>query len=201
MAVKESNALDESWKRNEAQIDLDIRKRIYPTKDGTSSLHYFDGATMNKYKYPTRAMEVVFCRNPEFPQSCSTSQAFRPADSGASVSDFDLLDFKANVCPPLDSPEMKLLRLEGIIQSIFVQPLSEGIFSEIGNIICGSKECSIRALRSARETLGIGGPTVSYCLGSNALFVSMRMPFMKRSPRLLFACQFQREHLFQHIRR
>jgi hypothetical protein len=168
-----------------------MRRRIYPTKDGFSSLLYFDGATMNKYKYPSRFMEVLFCRNPILPQSCSTSHAFRPADSSASpsVTGFIELELKGKACPPLELPEMKLLRLEAVVQSIFVEPFTEKTLSESGKI-CGFRQCKNRNLLTTVEKFGIHGSKVSFCLGADVSFVLYRQfdPFLSllyRAPSFL----------------
>ena len=40
------------WYRSPAEVELDLSRRILTTKDGKSSLRYFDGATMKSYQSP-----------------------------------------------------------------------------------------------------------------------------------------------------
>ena len=59
-----------NWYRNAAEIELQLQKRILPTKSGTSSLRYFDGTTMRSYQLPTHAFETVQCRQENVPKEC-----------------------------------------------------------------------------------------------------------------------------------
>ena len=51
-------------------MELDLSRRILPTKDGKTSLRYFDGATMKSYQMPTRAFEDNYCRQQDVPGEC-----------------------------------------------------------------------------------------------------------------------------------
>ncbi|KAL9183486.1 hypothetical protein ACHAXT_004342 [Thalassiosira profunda] len=44
-----------NWYRSPAEIELQLQKRILPSKTGASSLRYFDGATMHSYQMPSNA--------------------------------------------------------------------------------------------------------------------------------------------------
>ncbi|EJK57619.1 hypothetical protein THAOC_22319 [Thalassiosira oceanica] len=59
------------WYRNEAEIDLALKRRILPTRTGDSSLRYFDGATMRSYQLPSRAFQTIYCRSSDAPFECS----------------------------------------------------------------------------------------------------------------------------------
>jgi len=61
----------ERWYRSSAEIELDLSRRILPTKEGKSSLRYFDGATMKGYQVPGKQFEAVYCRQEEQPQECN----------------------------------------------------------------------------------------------------------------------------------
>ena len=61
----------EKWYRTAAQVDLDIRKRILPTKSGAPTLRNYDGATHYEYQLPSRAFETLYCRQvEETPEEC-----------------------------------------------------------------------------------------------------------------------------------
>eukprot|EP00571_Detonula_confervacea_P016753 CAMPEP_0172296894 /NCGR_PEP_ID=MMETSP1058-20130122/87_1 /TAXON_ID=83371 /ORGANISM="Detonula confervacea, Strain CCMP 353" /LENGTH=754 /DNA_ID=CAMNT_0013005969 /DNA_START=112 /DNA_END=2376 /DNA_ORIENTATION=- len=60
----------ENWYRNSAEIELQLQKRILPTKSGRSSLRNFDGATMSSYQLPSSAFETVHCRQEDAPRDC-----------------------------------------------------------------------------------------------------------------------------------
>lgn len=60
----------ENWYRNGAEIELQLQKRILRSKSGSSSLRYFDGATMSSYQVPSRGFETVHCRQEETPKDC-----------------------------------------------------------------------------------------------------------------------------------
>jgi thermospermine synthase len=79
----------ERWYRSSAEIELDLSRRILPTKEGKTSLRYFDGATMRSYQVPGKNFETVYCRQGEQPQECNdkshhemnaiiTSSAYNP---------------------------------------------------------------------------------------------------------------------------
>ena len=59
------------WYRHEAEIELALNRRILPTRNGDSSLRYFDGATMRSYQLPSRAFETIYCRSSDAPLECS----------------------------------------------------------------------------------------------------------------------------------
>ncbi len=64
------------WYRSPAQVELDLSRRILPTKNGKSSLRYFDGATMRSYQLPQRAFEETYCRQQDKPEECSDELRF-----------------------------------------------------------------------------------------------------------------------------
>ena len=69
LACKDSKCR-KNWHRNSVEVDLELRKRIYPTVSGASPLKYFDGATMMTYQIPHKIYETVYCRKEPTPDSC-----------------------------------------------------------------------------------------------------------------------------------
>jgi len=63
---------DQAWYMNQAEIEVEIHKRILRTKNGDHALDYFDGAAMQSYRHPHKVFESVFCRTDPKPDSCTT---------------------------------------------------------------------------------------------------------------------------------
>ena len=64
----------EHWYQNDAKIELQLQKRILRSKSGSSSLRYFDGASMNSYQLPSSAFETVHYRQEEAPKDCDKTE-------------------------------------------------------------------------------------------------------------------------------
>jgi len=77
VAFKQHEA-EANWFRTEAQLDVEIRKRVVPTLDGRNPLLYFDGATMKNYRFPSKITEVTFCRADPPPADCQQSDMVEP---------------------------------------------------------------------------------------------------------------------------
>jgi len=60
MAMKDTSSRA-NWIRNEAEITMEIRKRIVKTSSGGVPLTSFDGATMMSYQFPSRIVEESWC--------------------------------------------------------------------------------------------------------------------------------------------
>jgi len=68
------------WYRSPAAVELDLSRRILPTKDGKTSLRYFDGATMKSYQMPARAFEDQYCHQQDKPEECADKVRFGGGD-------------------------------------------------------------------------------------------------------------------------
>ena len=64
------------WYRSSAAVELDLSRRILPTKDGKTSLRYFDGATLKSYQMPSRAFEDNYCHQQDKPEECAEKVRF-----------------------------------------------------------------------------------------------------------------------------
>ena len=71
----------ENWYRTGAEVELQLQKRILSTKSGSSSLRYFDGATMSSYQLPTAAFETAHCRKVDTPEHCDNTMGLVEASS------------------------------------------------------------------------------------------------------------------------
>jgi len=77
---------DQAWYRSQAQVDVQIHKRMIRTKSGTHALEYFDGAVMQGYRDPHKVFESGYCRAEPTPDSCTTDN-FRES---VPLSDFEV---------------------------------------------------------------------------------------------------------------
>lgn len=66
-------------------MNLKIRNRITPTVDGKSSLDFFDGSSMRKYRYPPKTSELVFCRRDPTPESCKEERHVDKSNSKVNI--------------------------------------------------------------------------------------------------------------------
>jgi hypothetical protein len=70
VAFKDANT-KKRWYRSAAETDLEIRKRILPTKSGRPALRNYDGATHYSYQLPPKSFETSHCRQEEMPEECA----------------------------------------------------------------------------------------------------------------------------------
>jgi hypothetical protein len=78
IAAFKNRDIEANWFANEALLNLKISKRISPTLNDESPLQYFDGATMQRYRFPSKPSEVVYCRRNPVPESCKDGHGFDP---------------------------------------------------------------------------------------------------------------------------
>ena len=56
------------WMQTEAEVNLQLHKRIHRTVDGDLPLRHFDAASMMSYSLPSKVAEIRFCKTR--PQAC-----------------------------------------------------------------------------------------------------------------------------------
>jgi hypothetical protein len=84
------------WYANQAEIDLEIRKRsltIQPSGNSaetTTPFRYFDGAMMMTYQFPSRVSEEVFCRSTPQPDLCATKHGLDPEIENVPISSLEV---------------------------------------------------------------------------------------------------------------
>jgi hypothetical protein len=64
------------WFANPSLVNLKIRNRSMVTVDGGSPFKFFDGATMQSYYYPTKPIEMVYCRDSSDEKDCKEGHGF-----------------------------------------------------------------------------------------------------------------------------
>ncbi|KAL3783079.1 hypothetical protein ACHAW5_002124 [Stephanodiscus triporus] len=62
---------NDNWYRNAPEVELQLQKRILPSKSGKSPLRYFDGPSMRSYLSLPIAFETVYCRQVDPPKDCN----------------------------------------------------------------------------------------------------------------------------------
>lgn len=61
IALKSKEEIRANWFMAEAEITRNLVGRLLKTKSGESPFHYFDGATMMPYQFPSRIHEEIWC--------------------------------------------------------------------------------------------------------------------------------------------
>ena len=77
MVALESLSLVADWFSSEAKTNRKIQQRLVEATDRDDDfvLQYFDSATMMQYEYPSKASEVVYCRQQQRkPRGCLRDQ-------------------------------------------------------------------------------------------------------------------------------
>ena len=137
-------------------IDFKISQRLFPTKQGSSSLQYFDGATMKKYRYPSRIVEEVYCRNPTPPASCQNGHGLDPEIPNIPLSE------GTNVClNPYISDQSSYVGVESLVRSIQIEPSTVDVLSKSMNN-CTSNGCRNQVVTAYKDSFGIDIGMVSY---------------------------------------
>lgn len=77
-----------NWFMNEAELQLEIYSRLLRTKNGEDPLHFFDGASLMHYQFPSRVEEETWCR--EHPAECEGGHGFDPEHTNIPVSSFEV---------------------------------------------------------------------------------------------------------------
>jgi hypothetical protein len=137
-------------------INFKISQRLFPTKQGSSSLQHFDGATMKKYRYPSRMMGEVYCRNPAPPTSCQSGHGFDPEIPNTPLSKLYPSERKeANVCLiPYIPGQLSYLGIESLVQSIQLEPSTVNLLSKT-MINCSSNGCRNQIVTAYKDSFGI----------------------------------------------
>jgi hypothetical protein len=169
MASKHPEPLADRLLMNEAMVNLNIRQRTIPTIDGSPPLVYFDGATMNKYKYPSKPMEVIFCRNPNMTHSCSICNELELGSDKISSAEL-LVDESDSVdinCSKAGS-SASYFWMESMIRSFRMDSCTNRVVAGSEHL-CGSVRCQNTALVSMKEAYGLKGTSVSLNRGNTAI--------------------------------
>lgn len=126
-----------NWYLSEPEIEVNIHDRILPTKDGQSSLRYFDGATMVSYQIPHQAFESVFCRDEPMPDECKHYRGFDPDDDNIPITALEVKesgDKGFGVFAKQDIPRGVMVGAEQTSKSIKLTPTSTDMVHNLGEM-------------------------------------------------------------------
>ena len=70
LVVMKDSESRELWYQTQAQLEVEMHKRIQQTYSGLPALKYFDSTRMRDYRYPHRNFETNFCHQNPIPESC-----------------------------------------------------------------------------------------------------------------------------------
>jgi hypothetical protein len=74
-----------NWIATDAEINVSIRKEVL------SSLQFFDGGTMNRYIFPSRIAEDMYCNDITHPtESCHLKSSYDPYVENVPISNFEV---------------------------------------------------------------------------------------------------------------
>lgn len=112
------------WLANPSLVDLKIRKRSLVTVDGGSPFNFFDGATMQSFYYPTKPIEIVYCRDNPNSKNCKEGHGFDTNRQNVPISSLEVkqssIGGKAGrgVFAKVDIPRESYVGLEKLIPSV-----------------------------------------------------------------------------------
>jgi hypothetical protein len=117
------------WMATEAEINLKMQKRSIHTLDGRSPFVYFDGATMNAYRYPSQASVDVFCLREPTPPGCKDHvHGFDPNVKNFRADQFNVTTTNTGardgrgIVAKVDVPLNSFLTLEQTVYPIIIEP-------------------------------------------------------------------------------
>lgn len=115
------------WFANSALVELKIRQRLLPAKDGSTPLYYFDGPRMQTAHYPSKPTEAVFCRGNPDVRDCQVGHGFDPERRNLPLSSLEVKPStieKAGrgVFAAVDIPQQSYVGLESLLPIIYGSP-------------------------------------------------------------------------------
>ena len=181
------------WHMNEAQIDLEIKKRAV-RKLGEEKIEigevrglfdYFDGPTMATYRYPSKNMQVVYCYRDPKPHGCTTDvkdhytrgiplfepHGFDPEKPNLGAENFDVNN-SSGLVSRVTVPQNSYLMLEQTVHDVQVAPTTSEILQNSRNDVYDATSSPIKNFVSGdRDGLTIPrrvSTTASFaCLDNN----------------------------------
>ena len=139
------------WYANEAEVNLALKKRARPTKEGKSPFAYFDGATMQSYQYPSRAAQVVFCRTLPGAFGCDRHHGVKPEFNDIPLEDLEVKESmieKAGlgVFTKVDIPQGSFLASREQTRDIYISPSTYSLIHDFTKHPAGAKHLFLDSL-------------------------------------------------------
>jgi len=141
------------WLMNEAQIDLEIRKRSIRMVDDVNiedgemnnPFEVFDGPTMVTYRYPSKESQVVYCLRDPQPYGCVTNvndhiagrTRYEPSGFDPEIPNFTADNFVVEnntvLVPRVTIPENSYMMLEQSVHEVRIPPATSFILNRMKN--------------------------------------------------------------------
>ena len=111
-----------------------------PTLSGEPPFLYFDGATMESYRHPSKNSEVVFCRRQPMPDGCD--EAGHGFDLDRINIPMDALEVKMStlgdnvgrgVFATMDIPRLSYVGLEKLVNIVYIDPSAYAVIRSWDN--------------------------------------------------------------------
>jgi spermidine synthase len=136
-----------NWYRSVAEIDLQLKKRISPTKSGMKPLKYYDGATHFGYQMPSKPYETVECRSWDGSNKCGKFGGFAPNSINVPISDVAIGE-RGGIIAKTDIAKQSYIGMGEQVKSVIARPSTWSIIKSL------SEENS-RSIRRYFDALGV----------------------------------------------
>jgi hypothetical protein len=129
----------ERWYSNSASGDLDIHKRILPTRSGSPTLKYFDGSTKSIYRIPSKPFEVNYCRQESSASECASLQGYDPTIPNIPESLFEIKQSnrgtnKLGLFAKVDIARGSMILQEKSSNSVLFYPATTNLIYQTANL-------------------------------------------------------------------
>jgi spermidine synthase len=131
LAFKDYNTRT-NWYRNAAEIDLELQKRILPTKSGVRPLKFYDGATHFGYQLPYKAFETISCISWDGSNKCGEYVGFSPKISNIPTSDIKVND-GGGIVAQREIPKNSYVGLDEQVTSLIARPSTWSIINSLSD--------------------------------------------------------------------
>ena len=128
------------WFADSSLVDLKIHQRGMITKSGGSPFHFFDGVTMQSYRYPSKGSEVAFCRLRPQLEDCKNGHGFDPELRDIPLTSLEVKtsslgeNVGRGVFAKERIPQNSYIGLAKLINSIYINPNALNILIDLNKI-------------------------------------------------------------------
>lgn len=120
-----------NWHRNVAEIDLELQKRLLPTKSGMRPLKHYDGSTHYGYQMPSKPYETIDCRSWNGENKCGKHGGFAPKSINVSTFDVKVAE-RGGVVAHKDIPKHSYIGMGEQVKSTIARPSTWSIINSLG---------------------------------------------------------------------
>ncbi|KAG7350362.1 spermine/spermidine synthase domain containing protein [Nitzschia inconspicua] len=138
VAFKEARGSVE-WLSSSAEVELKIQKRGMVASGMVSPFLYFDGATMETYKYPSKGSEISFCHSYPSSHECLRGHGFDPERPDLPLSSLEVNGVNSptetRVFTTTDIHQDTYIGLEKVVPNIFLDVKSVVLAMRLASVI------------------------------------------------------------------